>query len=362
LSASESYEHKRIKTLISERLKKWTGATLQEYQSSGHELDVFAVTLDGISIHVEIIWTNSLQNFFRDIAMIQASDAKVKLVVASPKIVTNTKCQREFEKIAVSQRRLGFAVHGDLIDGTKIIGNDKYLETEFKHILLDLLDHVQKQKHDGIASKQIQFQVEKAGEILPLLTRKKFNDAVIHTLQSNPMLLRAIIVGPLFLHPDWIMRRRLERESRESFSLNLRVYLEESIHQCNRDVRLIIRNSPRYLEILKELVRPNEVHDLVRDMTLALHDMFSLRSPLCVTFRCINTRYYHQMVATDKSCFIGIRKGEHNPIEHGYELKDQKAIEMELMRFDEVFDWHFRGNHAELRVLEKYIASLEHRI
>lgn len=63
LNASESYEHKRIKTLISEKLREWTGATLQEYQSSGHELDVFAVTPDGISIYVEVIWTNSLQNF-----------------------------------------------------------------------------------------------------------------------------------------------------------------------------------------------------------------------------------------------------------------------------------------------------------
>lgn len=43
-------------------------------------------------------------------------------------------------------------------------------------------------------------------------------------------------------------------------------------------------------------------------------------------------------------------------------MKGQKAIEMELMRFDEVFDWHFKGNQAELRALEKYIASLEHRI
>lgn len=345
---------------LSGRLKEWTGATLREYQSSGHALDVFAVTPDGISIYVEVIWANSLQNFFGDMTMVQASDAKVKLVVASPEIVTNIKCQREFEKIVVSQRKFGFVVHGDLIDGTKIIGNDKYLETEFKRILLDLLDHVQ--NHSGITGNQVESQVEKTGEILPLLTRKKFNDAVIHTLQSNPMLLRAIIVGPHFLHPDWIMQRRLERESRESSSLSLRVYLEESIHHCNRDVRLIIRNSPRYLKILKDLVRPDEVHDLVHDMTLALHNMLSLRSPLCVTFCHTKTGYYHQMVATDKSCFIGTRKGEYSPIEYGYELKDKKAIEMELMRFDGIFDEHFRGNHAELKFLERYITSLEQRI
>jgi hypothetical protein len=58
---------------MSHYLKEWVGATLQEYQSSGHELDVLAMTPDGTSIYVEVIWSASLQNFYRDMFMIQNS-------------------------------------------------------------------------------------------------------------------------------------------------------------------------------------------------------------------------------------------------------------------------------------------------
>jgi len=74
--------------------------------------------------------------------LIQASDADVKLVVVSPKVLRNDKYRREFEKVAISQRRLNFAMHGEFIDGEKIIDPD-FLETEFKSIVLDLLKRVQ---------------------------------------------------------------------------------------------------------------------------------------------------------------------------------------------------------------------------
>lgn len=139
---SESTQHKKIKDIISEKLKEWTGASIQEYPSSGHELDVFAVTPAGISIYVEIIWSSSRANFFRDMNMIQASDADVKLVVVSPKILNKTEYQREFEKVAISQRRLNFAMHGSLIDGEKILKESDYLENEFNNIVIPLLNRV----------------------------------------------------------------------------------------------------------------------------------------------------------------------------------------------------------------------------
>lgn len=157
MHSSESEEHKKIKTLIYDRLKQWTGATLQEYPSSGHELDVLAMTPDGISIYVEIIWSESLQNFYRDMSMIQSSDANIKLVVVSPKVLANEKCQREFEKVAISQRKLGFAMHGELVDGNRIISNNSYLENEFKAVVLELINHVQ--KHGKVVGKQVEFKL-----------------------------------------------------------------------------------------------------------------------------------------------------------------------------------------------------------
>lgn len=156
MASSESLEHRRIKEIICEKLKEWTGATIQEYPSSGHELDVFAVTPTGISVYVEIIWSSSRSNFFRDMSMIQTSDADVKLVVVSPRILGNDKYLREFEKVAISQRRLNFAMYGDFIDGEKIINEPEYLETKIKSIVLDLLKYVQ--THGKAVGARVQFE------------------------------------------------------------------------------------------------------------------------------------------------------------------------------------------------------------
>lgn len=129
--------------MISQKMKDWFGATLKEYPESGHELDVFAITANGISIYVEIIWSDSTQNFFRDMTMIQTADADVKLVVANPKISSDDKRQREFEKIVIAQRKLGFAIHGNFINGANVLDDPGYLESEFKGIVFGLLDYKQ---------------------------------------------------------------------------------------------------------------------------------------------------------------------------------------------------------------------------
>lgn len=125
-------------------LKQWVGATLTEYQSSGHELDILAMTPDGISIYVEVIWSASLQNFYRDMFMIQNSDANVKVVIANPKILADEKCQRIFEKAAIAQRKLGVAMHGELIDGERVLSDKTFVEGEIKAIILRLIEHVQR--------------------------------------------------------------------------------------------------------------------------------------------------------------------------------------------------------------------------
>jgi GTPase SAR1 family protein len=142
----ESGQHERIKNLVLERLKAWTGATLQEYPSSGHELDIYAMTSDSISLCVEIIWSDSIANFYRDLNMIQSSDAYVKLVIASPGIMSKAKCQREFEKVVLAQRKQGCSIHGDFIDGRKILEDPEFMETEFRKIVADMLDHARKRR------------------------------------------------------------------------------------------------------------------------------------------------------------------------------------------------------------------------
>lgn len=155
---SESNEHKRIKELFRDHLKKWTGATLEEYPSSGHELDVLAMTPEGISIYVEIIWSASTQNFYRDMSMIQSSDANIKIVVVNPRILSNKNFQREFEKVAISQRKLGFAMHGELVDGSRVLEDKSYADNELKQVIIELLSQVQ--KHGKLFGKQVSVKLD----------------------------------------------------------------------------------------------------------------------------------------------------------------------------------------------------------
>lgn len=195
--------------------------------------------------------------------------------------------------------------------------------------------------------------------LIPLQTRKKYNDAVINAIESGPKLLRAITIGPHFLHPSWIMQRRLERERRNSFSSTLQNYLKESIDAYDRDIRIIVRNSNRYTHILKRLVRHPEIQDLIQEMKSNLYTIFSApESSSTISFCCLDPGYYHGVIITEKSCFVTGRKTDQSQIEYGYELKSSQAIEIELTRFDGIFDANFKGQNDEIALLESYITSL----
>lgn len=146
------------------------------------------MTPDGISIYVEIIWSESLQNFYRDMSMIQSSDANIKIVIANPRILANEKLQREFQKVAISQRKLGIAMHGELIDGNRIIGNDSYLENEFKVVILELLTHFQ--THGKVGGKQLE------SELAEPRTEDKVEEHLLSNLFTVTKFPSAIFSSP----------------------------------------------------------------------------------------------------------------------------------------------------------------------
>ena len=82
--------------MVSKKLEEWFGVTIDEYQSSGHELDIFSVNVSGLTLMVEIIWTPSATNFYRDLVLLQTSDAEVKIIIVNPEIEKNEKMRREY--------------------------------------------------------------------------------------------------------------------------------------------------------------------------------------------------------------------------------------------------------------------------
>lgn len=213
MSSSESEQHKKIKGLLTECLKEWTGATLPEYPSSGHELDILAMTADGISIYVEVIWSVSLQNFYRDMLMVQNSDAAIKVIIANPRLLTDERYQRIFEKVAIAQRKFGVAMHGELIDGERVLSDEKYVRNELKAIILELIEYVKKYGKTVSRNTEIELPEPQSAEKIEehLLSNLFPVMSFPSEIYSSPTFLRRVnnafrILGPIINDHPFLLK------------------------------------------------------------------------------------------------------------------------------------------------------------
>ncbi len=142
----ETGEHKTLKQLLVAKLKEWFGASMPEYFSVGHELDVFAVTPDGISIYVEIVWSSSKTHFLQDINMIQQSDADVKVMIGSTEVINNDAFKREFDKVVITQLRSGKTIYSEILDGNKILDDVRHTNSNLKKIFKRLVNEAKAKK------------------------------------------------------------------------------------------------------------------------------------------------------------------------------------------------------------------------
>lgn len=142
MKKNETSQHKQLKELVSKALQKWFGVTINEYQSAGHELDVFSINVKGLTLMVEIIWTPSRTNFYRDLTLLQSSDAKVKILIVNPEIFKNKDLAREYTKVRIGETKNNKIV-SPMIDGEKILSNRDYLNNEFKSIVYGLINDSQ---------------------------------------------------------------------------------------------------------------------------------------------------------------------------------------------------------------------------
>jgi hypothetical protein len=133
LSKSETDEHKRLKTILTESLHQSFKLSIDEYPSSGNELDIFSIDDSCITIMVEIIWTPTKSNFLHDLVIIGNSDAKVKVVIVNPKIIQSQEYNRLYKKLKISQMKSGYQLT-NLFDGKKILEDPTYLDEVMNEI------------------------------------------------------------------------------------------------------------------------------------------------------------------------------------------------------------------------------------
>lgn len=187
-------------------------------------------------------------------------------------------------------------------------------------------------------------------------SKEEFNDSVISELEDQPNSLRAIIVGPHFLHPDCLIERRINKETRRSFSLALRTYLEKSSNMPDRDIRLIIRNNDRYIKYLKEFIKLDEINFLIKEMNVTLNNITNDRS---IKICCTDVGFFGGVIITEGSFFKYSRTSEFTPIESFYQSKDPQKIENEKNHFDKTFNANYKGKDNEITNLKSYIMSLK---
>lgn len=136
----ESPEHHEIKKIIEDKLRDWYGASIDEFNDSGHELDVYAITHSGLRIYTEIIWHPSLSHLKSDLLILERSDANIKVVIANPEILIRDPFVREYNKTVISQKRKGVKIWGVMINGERILSESTYIDYEIKQIFDALIE------------------------------------------------------------------------------------------------------------------------------------------------------------------------------------------------------------------------------
>ncbi len=115
------------------RLNQWFGGyAITEYPSSGHELDCYSVTYEGIKILVEVIWTSTRTQFFEDINIMMSNSANVKIAIVNPIILQKQDLVRHYKKISIAEAEKGYLL-SELIDGKRILGEENYLDSEIRN-------------------------------------------------------------------------------------------------------------------------------------------------------------------------------------------------------------------------------------
>jgi len=161
----ESPEHFRIKEYMEARMREWFGASIDEYYDSGHELDVYAMTSSGVRFYIEVVWHPSLSHLKSDLLILERSQADIKVVIANPEIINNRTLVREYNKSVISQRNKGVQIWGIMINGKRILNDDKYIDVELKQILDSLYDDFFSHEAEYNFELEVNELIEKEGSI-----------------------------------------------------------------------------------------------------------------------------------------------------------------------------------------------------
>lgn len=191
-----------------------------------------------------------------------------------------------------------------------------------------------------------------------LENRSAYLEAAIDELQKTEFTYRSIYVGPLFLHPLWYHKLRDARFGTPNYDVVVAEYLKNISKARSEQTRIILRNSPRYVEKVKELVPSGMLAKLRDDILAAIETLWGRDASKGPLICCMDTGILRIPLIHDKSCVIAVRSAVLSPINSGYLLTNKDDVEAEREMYDTLFDESTRGRRIEVSTLATYIDGL----
>lgn len=160
-----------------------------------------------------------------------------------------------------------------------------------------------------------------------LSSREEYLSGVVNELKHSSTL-RCIYVGPLPFHPEWYFTMY---EGKFHISgMDQAVY--HALEDPNISVSIILRNTKRYIEKVKDLI-PESFFGVLVDETV--NNFARLMDPIynnnCIL---LDTGPFHIPIIFDNACIFATRSSDSKPINGGLLTYDEKQVEWEKQAFN----------------------------
>lgn len=191
-----------------------------------------------------------------------------------------------------------------------------------------------------------------------LVTRKEYMDELIKHLGLNSKSYRAIIVGPIFLHPNWVFERRNKISSTSSYDDKLYEFVMSKSLRRNHNIKIILRNTERYKTKLDKLVLPEERERFKQDVLLAIDALWGMNNEKGPDLVCSNVGHFRIDVIFDNAVVSAARLSDSRPVSGGMLSLSKQDHQVQTQFFDQVFNELSEGNSIEVNKLREYVRVL----
>ena len=311
----ESEEHRKIKEIMTAKLKEWFGCSVSEYPSTGHELDAFSVTLSGVSIYVEIIWAHS--SFMKDINMIQQSHAKIKVVIAGPDVISDSSYRREFDKLVASEREKDTIFYGEMINGKRVLEDSGYVENTLKSIFSKLVEEAKPFERKAERPK-LKFPMPQDSDILPDSMQEELFSNIFPVVKTPEFVYSAPINSQISLYPWYKLK--------EEIAVKCPYIIREHKLFTFENLQKPDSSFKRFIEEPSDLVKVEEW--MRQDKAGWLMQLLN-----CAAFECCESKIGLQQHPTSKSTFFFRAQNGGDVVKNG------KTVVQNILKFGGAIDY-----------------------